>query len=77
MAKNAWSIDDRVAVERNWRLALDEARRASALDPQDTHAAGKVADLQSRLDQFLASRPEPQVQNRSTQPSGTRMGGPR
>ena len=59
MAKNAWNIYDRAAVERNWKLALDEARRALVLDPQDARADVQVADLQKRLDLLLASKPAP------------------
>jgi hypothetical protein len=70
MAKNAWKIDDRAAVERNWRLALEEARRALVLDPQDARAANEVADLQKRLDLLLASKPEPVDPNRSTRTGG-------
>ena len=33
-AKNAWRSDDRVAIERNLRLALDESRQALRLDPR-------------------------------------------
>ena len=34
MAKNAWKIHDHSSVERNWKLAIDEARRALVLDPE-------------------------------------------
>jgi serine/threonine protein kinase/tetratricopeptide (TPR) repeat protein len=72
MAKNAWKIEDRTAVERNWRLALDEARRALVLDPQDARAASEVADLQKRLDLLLASKPASHDQDGS---GGQAMGG--
>ncbi len=49
---------DRAAIERNWRLAIDEARSALTLDPQDAYAGSEVADLQNRLDRFLASESE-------------------
>jgi eukaryotic-like serine/threonine-protein kinase len=58
MAKNAWQINDSPAIERNYKLALDEAHRAFVLDPLDARAAREVADLQRRLDVFLASKPE-------------------
>ena len=35
MAKTSWHPYDRAAIELNWRLALDEARRALVLDPQN------------------------------------------
>ena len=70
MAKNAWQTEDRAAVERNWKLAIDEARRALVLDPQDARAGAQVADLQKRLDLLLASKPEPQAPNRSAQTPG-------
>jgi serine/threonine protein kinase len=37
-AKNAWPINDRAAIERNLSLALEEARQALHLDPQDARA---------------------------------------
>jgi hypothetical protein len=70
MAKNAWHPEDRTAIERNWRLALDEARRALMLDPQEPHAGSEVADLQKRLDLFLASNSESRDPNRSTRTAG-------
>jgi tetratricopeptide (TPR) repeat protein len=54
MAKNAWKTNDRAAIERNWELAIDAARRALVLDPQDARAASEVADLQKRLDKLRA-----------------------
>jgi hypothetical protein len=59
MAKNAWNTDDRSAVERNWKLAIDEARRALVLDPQFARAGNDLADIQKRLDLLLASKPAP------------------
>jgi hypothetical protein len=59
MAKNAWKTDDRPAVERNWKLAIDAARRALLLDPRDARAGHEVVDLQKRLDLLLASKPAP------------------
>ena len=70
MAKNAWKTDDQAAVEQNWRLALDEARRALVLDPQDARAGAQVADLQRRLDLLLASKPSPRDLNGSSQTAG-------
>jgi eukaryotic-like serine/threonine-protein kinase len=58
MAKNASrNKNDRAAVERNSQLAIKEARHALFLDPLDSRAANEVADLQKRLDAFLASEP--------------------
>jgi serine/threonine protein kinase/tetratricopeptide (TPR) repeat protein len=70
MAKNAWYPFNRAAVERNWKLALDEARRALEIDPQNAHAISRVADLQKRLDKLLASKPEHQDQARFAQTDG-------
>jgi hypothetical protein len=58
MAKNGWQIDDRAAIERNWRLAIDAARSALVIDPQDAYAGSEATDLQNRLDRFLASKSE-------------------
>ena len=33
-AKNAWQLDDRTAVERNWKLALEEAREPCGSIPR-------------------------------------------
>jgi hypothetical protein len=70
MAKNAWRPYDRRAIRRNWTRALDEARKALVLEPQDAWAGAQVADLRKRLDQFLASKPEPGQSNRISQASG-------
>jgi eukaryotic-like serine/threonine-protein kinase len=59
IAKNAWKTDDHDAVVRNWKLAIDEARRALVLNPQCARAGFEVADLQKRLDLLLASKPAP------------------
>ena len=64
-AKNAWQIDDRAAVERSWRLAIDEACQALRLDPQDARARYEVTDLQRRLDDLLAPQREAEAQGRS------------
>jgi hypothetical protein len=70
MAKNAWQTDDLAAVEQNWKLAIDEARRALVLDPQDARAVNEVANLQKRLDLLLASKPQPRDPGRSAQTAG-------
>jgi hypothetical protein len=59
MAKNSWKLNDRRAIRRNWTLALDEARTALMLDPQDAWAGAQVSDLRKRLDQFLAGTARP------------------
>jgi hypothetical protein len=69
LAKNAWKPYDRREIRRNWTLALDEARKALVLDPQDAWAGAQVADLRKRLDQFLAAQPEPGGSNRISQTS--------
>jgi tetratricopeptide (TPR) repeat protein len=66
-AKNAWKPFDRAVVERNWKLAIDEARRALVLDPQNARAGAQVADLQKRLDLLLASKPAALATNRSAE----------
>jgi hypothetical protein len=70
MAKHSWHPFDRAAVERNWKLALDEARRALEIDPQNNRAAAQVADLQKRLDLLLASKPSPQDSSSSPPTAG-------
>jgi hypothetical protein len=70
MAKNSWQTEDRAAVERNWKLAIDEARRALVLNPQNARAGAQVADLQKRLDLLLASKPESRDPNRSAHTAG-------
>ncbi len=67
MAKHAWATEDRLAVARNWTLALDEARRALVLDPQNARASAQVGDLQRRLDLLVASNPDLRDRNRSVQ----------
>ena len=59
VAKNAWHPFDRPVVERNWRLAIHEARRALVLDPRDARAGKEVADLQKRLDLLTKPKPKP------------------
>jgi hypothetical protein len=51
--KNAWQTDDRPAIERNMRLALDAATRARALDPSNEFARIKVDLLQLKLEKLL------------------------
>ena len=48
-AKNAWEWHDLREVGRCWTLAIAEAARAMALDPEEPHARAKVLDLQKRL----------------------------
>lgn len=67
MAKNACRTDDHVAIERNWKLAIDAARRAQVLDPLNTRAASEAADIQKRLDRHLASKAAARGQNGTTQ----------
>ena len=52
--KNAWRTNDRADIERNWRLALSEARQALILDPQNDQARYQVTDLERRLKDLLA-----------------------
>ncbi len=56
-AKNAWRTGDRVAVERYWNLALEEARHALSLNPQYTLARSEVVSLRRRLEDLLATNP--------------------
>ncbi len=53
-AKDAWQLDDRGVVERNWKLALAEARQALVLDPKNFHARHAVPDLERRLNDLRA-----------------------
>ena len=52
--KNAWRDNDRVAIERNLRRALDEARQALALDSTSSHATRTVAEYERRLQGLVA-----------------------
>ncbi|HZW30334.1 MAG TPA: hypothetical protein VFF52_06465 [Isosphaeraceae bacterium] len=52
--KNAWRTNDRTAIERNWRLALSEARQALILDPQNDLARHELTELERRLHDLLA-----------------------
>jgi eukaryotic-like serine/threonine-protein kinase len=54
--KNAWQTDDRVAVERTLKLALDAALQALALDPQNAMAFAHVEARRRRLKDLTASR---------------------
>jgi tetratricopeptide (TPR) repeat protein len=65
IAKNAWQIDDRSAIERNWKLALEEARQALRLDPHDARAQREVTGLQRRLDELLAPHVEAATRDRT------------
>jgi serine/threonine protein kinase len=66
-AKDAWQLDDRGAVERNWKLALAEARQALVLDPKNVHARHDVPDLERRLNDLIVPKREAQA---SVEPSG-------
>lgn len=68
-AKNAWQINDRAAIERNWKLALDEARQALVLYPQNINARREVADLERRLHDLLAPQREAVSQDRPGPPA--------
>jgi hypothetical protein len=54
MAKDAWGHDDRPAVERHYRLALEAMDRAHALDPRDEDARSMAALRRKRLTDLLA-----------------------
>jgi hypothetical protein len=56
MAKNAWAIEDRAEVERDWERAVAEAQRASRIDPAYPFARHEVEDLQRRLDDLRHPR---------------------
>ena len=55
ICKNAWRDDDRVRVERNLKLALDEARRALSLDPTNARAVRCVPEYERRLRELVAA----------------------
>ena len=48
-AKDAWESKDRSAVERNWKLAVEESRQALSCDPEDARARGELTAAQQRL----------------------------
>lgn len=52
--KNAWRVEDREAVERNLRLALEAAQRAQALHPDNGLALTQVTRLQRGLKDLLS-----------------------
>lgn len=52
--KNAYKTGDRAAVEKYLRLAVDEARRALILDPDNAVVRHNLADWQERLDKLLS-----------------------
>jgi hypothetical protein len=54
--KNAWRTKDRSAVETNMRLALEAARKARFLDPNNEAALQQVDTLQRKLEDLLAPR---------------------
>lgn len=54
--KNAWRVEDRVAVERYLRLALGAALRAQTLDPSSELTLSTVDRLQGRLEDLLHPR---------------------
>jgi tetratricopeptide (TPR) repeat protein len=56
LSKNAWQTDDRAAVERNLRSALDAAVQAQVLDPNSELARFKADGLQRRLKDLLRPR---------------------
>ena len=58
-AKNYWRLNDRGAVERNWKLALEEARRTLSFEPANDRARRDVTELQRRLNDLLNPRPGP------------------
>jgi hypothetical protein len=65
LAKDAWEVNDRNAVERNWNQALDEARRAWSCDPHDVRARDEVTVLERKLGDLGASKPTTVSQVRS------------
>ena len=66
-AKNAWRFDDRGTVERNWKLAIGEARQTLRLDPRDARAERLVTAIQGRLDDLLAPHKEAKAHVRAAQ----------
>ena len=70
IVKNAWQTEDRAAVEQNWKLAFDAARRALVIDPLNTRAGSEVTELQRRLDLLLESKSERQGRNGTAQTAG-------
>jgi tetratricopeptide (TPR) repeat protein len=68
-AKDAWAIDDRAAVARNWKLALEEARQAQRLDPDDARAARAVSELQHRLHDLQSPPTQAESHGRPAMPA--------
>lgn len=64
-AKDAWQIKDRSAIERTWKLALEEARQALHFDPQDARARREVIALQRRLEDLVGQQEEAVNQGRT------------
>ena len=56
ICKNAWRDDDRVAIQRNLKLALDEARRALSLDSTNARAAHYVPEYERRLRELVVQQ---------------------
>jgi serine/threonine protein kinase/tetratricopeptide (TPR) repeat protein len=54
MHKNAWKTDDRAAVERYLKLAVDAAHRAAVLDPDNAVVRYHLTDWQERLRNLLS-----------------------
>ena len=52
--KNAWQTDDRAAVERYLKLAVEAARHAVVLDPDNAIARRHLGACQKRLDNLLS-----------------------
>jgi hypothetical protein len=57
-SKIAWRVPDRVAVERNLRLALESAQRALVLDPNDAEARFVAGEKQRRLVRLMHPEPD-------------------
>jgi hypothetical protein len=53
--KNAYRVKDRVAEEKNMRLALASAEKALLLDVKDGGSRRAVAELQGKLEKFSSS----------------------
>jgi serine/threonine protein kinase len=56
MAKDAWEVKDLVAMEQNWKQALDEARHAQLCGPHDVRASHEAAVLERRIAEHIASK---------------------
>ena len=69
--KNAWQTGDRAAVERYLKLAVDAARHALRLDPDNEIIRRHLADYRQRLDDLLSPPKSVAALDPPTQP-GTR-----